>query len=185
MQPRENLRMKLPWYLREQGISMAAIIAALSLVMSVFAQPSIMVKGALLAQDGTVQGGGARIIFTTSGSTQKMIEYPIAASGTFNVSLVSGIRYNVRVMAPGYPLQYFDTVSPDTTDDGPPPLPILFSDGDSFTVHLSMSPKPMSSIYGMLRGTVYDSTGAPLPFARVTAMVPGRDVTAEVETDAT
>ena len=62
---------------------------------------TLTVRGVVLAPDGTVLPG-CRIIFSSNADLRKMIEYPIAASGTFVVSLMPAAGYNVRVMAQGY-----------------------------------------------------------------------------------
>jgi len=140
------------------------------------------VRGVVLSQDGSLPAG-SRVIFTSNADSRKMIELPIAASGTFTASLLSGAGYNVRVMAPGYPFQYFDRAAPDMPVDGPPPSPIIFNNNDSITIRCVMTPRKLSAAYGWIAGKVGDSTGSPRAQIRIMALAPGRDVTAEVQTD--
>jgi hypothetical protein len=142
----------------------------------------VTLKGAVLGQGGGILPG-CRVIFSSNTDPRKMIEYPTAASGAFVASLMTGAGYNVRIMAPGYPLQYFDRGMPLENPDGPPPAPIMFNDNDSITIHCTMNPRKLSTDYGYISGTVRDSADAALPQVRIMALAPGKDVTAEVQTD--
>ena len=160
--------------------------SVLLFVLSSTAQTTsyISVNGSVLNETGALQPG-VRIIFSSSADPRKMVQYDIAASGTFSVSLLPSINYNLRIMADGYPLQYFDPAMPDMNADGPPVAQLIFNVDNSLVVRLTQTPRQISSIYGFIKGIVTDSTHRPLRQAEVMVLMPGKDVVADVFTDST
>ena len=142
----------------------------------------ISVKGGVVNELGSLQPG-VQVVFSSSADPRKMVQYDIAASGTFEVSLVPSINYNLRIMAYVYPLQYYDPAMPNVNTDGPPAAQLNFSADDSLVIHLTQTPRQISGIYGFIKGMVPDSAMRPLRQATVMVLMPGKDVVAEAFTD--
>jgi hypothetical protein len=87
------------------------------------------------------------------------------SSGAFTMSLPSA-SYSVRIMTPGFPVQYY---SVSGNSDLPAYRFLLISD-TGFTITLTSAPKKIYTSYSMVTGFVFDSTGKPVANSGITVI---------------